>query len=105
MNDQTETTPDSCSLEHWRPLNHIDNWQIRDSVATFCINGIDPYLICEGIYVDAAKYPYITIEYGTDDLSDRAQLYFMTDSSPVYSQDKLITFPEHPMTDMHTSWI
>lgn len=93
LNDQTETTPDSCSLEHWRPLNHIDNWQIRDSVATFCINGIDPYLICEGIYVDAAKYPYITIEYGTDDLSDRAQLYFMTDSSPVYSQDKLITFP------------
>lgn len=35
---------------------------------------------------------YITIEYGTDDISDQAQFYFMTDASPTYSQDKLMTF-------------
>ena len=92
LNDQTETTLDGCSLAHWQPLNHIDNWQIHDAVATFNINGVDPYLICEGVHIDAGKYPYITIEYGTDDISDQAQLYFMTDTSPMYSQDKLLTF-------------
>ena len=92
LNDQTETTLDRCSLEHWRPLNHIDHWQLRDSVAKFNINGVDPYLICEGVRIDAAKYPYITVEYGTDDISDQAQFYFMTDASPMYSQDKLMTF-------------
>lgn len=37
-----------------------------------------------------------------DDISDQAQLYFMTDTFPIYSQDKLPTFHIGQSRDRYT---
>ena len=96
MNNERSSVLSAYTLEHWKPLNHIDNWIIHNEKATFDISGIDPYLICEGENFDAMRYPYITIEYKTNDDSDKAQLYFMTESTPAYSLDKAVTFSISP---------
>ena len=92
LSDEAANTLNNFSLTQWRPLNHIDHWEVNHDIATFDIGGLDPYMICEGINIDAKKSPYITITYATDDISNKAQLYFMTDESPIYSSDKSFTF-------------
>ncbi len=93
---------DNCALSRWRPMNHIDNWQIANDAVTFNICGVDPYLICEGVNVDACRYPYITIAYATNDLADQAQMFYMTDSSMTYTNDKSLTFNISNSHDKYT---
>ena len=92
LSNKTASALNRFSLTQWRPLNHIDNWEIYNNVAKFNICGVDPYIVHEGINIDAKKCAYISITYATDDMSNKAQLYFMTDESPIYSKDKSLTF-------------
>ena len=92
LEDQTPCSTICNSLVNWRPLNHIENLQCDESRIDFNIKGNDPYLVCGGFNLDSDKYSYITMEYKTDDIADQGQLYFMTDSSPFYSNEKCLTF-------------
>lgn len=102
INDEGLKTLESYTVEKWRPMNHINNWYSNRNKVCFDINGIDPYIVCQGENVDASRYQYITVEYETNDTSNKAQIFFMTDSSPLYSSDKLLTFSISPLSGKHS---
>lgn len=100
--DKSANKLKSCDLSSWRPMNHIDNWRRDNTAVKFDICGVDPYMICEGVNIDAHRYPYISITYSTDDLAKQAQLFYMTEESMQYTKEQSQTFNLSNSHDKYT---
>ena len=88
--------------DRWHNHNDMDNIQYENGVMIFKITGIDPYMICDDINIDADKIKYINIRMQSTDDSDMAEVFFTTVDSPYLSQDKAIRFHINPNDDMRT---
>lgn len=92
----------SNDQSRWHSYNDMDNIQYENGAMVFDITGIDPFMICDDINIDADKIKYINIRMQSTDDSDIAELFYTTVDSPYLSQDKSVRFHINPNDDMRT---
>ena len=79
-------------FHQWKPQNHIENVLVTERCLQFEIVGNDPYIINDHINLIASLCQYIYIDFCSEDIGTQAQLFFMTDISPMYSVEKSCLF-------------
>ncbi len=88
--------------QNWRGYNDMDNIRYEKGMMIFNITGIDPFMMCDDINIDADKIKYINIRMQSTDDSDIAELFFTTMDSHYFSQDKSVRFHINPNDEMRT---
>lgn len=100
--DVTLDFSEKNSKNRWHGYHDMDNIRCESGVLVFNIVGIDPFMTCDDINIDADRIKYIHVRMQSTDESDIAEIFFTTVDSSSLSQDKRIRFHIQPNDSMRT---
>ncbi|MGQ9731242.1 MAG: hypothetical protein ACUVX8_08185 [Candidatus Zipacnadales bacterium] len=88
-------------LRDWRQLNGLAAPQIRDSILSLTFIGPDPYLVRSFLRIDPDQYTKIKVRMKLSSGNPEGQLFWTTETEPIFRDDKYLNFPIQPDGDWH----
>ena len=81
----------ASNLEGWSLIN-IEGWSVNNGILFDDPKNTDPHIKSPDIFVDASVLKYVKLRIASNALDNNGAIYFKTNSSNSYSEDKKITF-------------
>jgi len=92
------------SSEDWVPTNGLSQFVVENGILSTTVTGFDPYMHSPFLNVDASSYYMLEIKMAVDKGSG-ISVYWTTDVSPQWGEDKRINFEVIPDGKFHIYYI
>jgi len=82
-------------VEGWVATNGLEPLQVRDGMLVLRATNPDPYMVRSALRIDGSTVPVITVRMKVS-AGTQGQLYWVTETAPSYSEDRVVRFELKP---------
>lgn len=97
--------PFHTGLDGWTLTNNLTG-HVADSILHLEVTGSDPFMHSpDGLRINASTHSRIRVNMKNNTSDDEGRIYFITDTSTGYSQNKSVPFTVNPNDDTFTEYV